>query len=194
MGKVLVPFIEVREEPRVFLLGDLQLISGPNLVPSQPEATLTSREIVQGLTIGHGIELRPEQIGEVELGVGGLPEDEVAEALLPPGADEEVRVRLIREGKPFRQDGLVDGRRAQASGLHVRDETPDGLGDVPAPSVIGGNLKAEPGVVGGEVLRVGDSALELFREGGTLADNPQTNIVLLESPHLAAQCAEKEGP
>jgi hypothetical protein len=46
MDKVLAPFIDVREDARLLLLGDLHLISGTNLVPGQPEATLTPREIV----------------------------------------------------------------------------------------------------------------------------------------------------
>ena len=37
-----------------------------------------------------GVEVGPQRIGEIELGVGELPEQEIADALLAAGADEEI--------------------------------------------------------------------------------------------------------
>src|SRR5689334_11743252 len=42
-----------------------------------------------------GAEIGPERLGEVELGVGELPEQEVGDALLAAGADEEVGLGRI---------------------------------------------------------------------------------------------------
>src|SRR5262245_36004554 len=41
-------------------------------------------------------EVRPQDVGEVELGVCELPEQEVADALFPARADEEVGLREVR--------------------------------------------------------------------------------------------------
>src|SRR5215470_12940787 len=40
-------------------------------------------------------EIRPKRVDEDELGIGGLPEEEIAEPLLAAGADDEIRVGHI---------------------------------------------------------------------------------------------------
>jgi hypothetical protein len=68
-----------------------------------------------------GAELGPERVGEDELGVGGLPEEEVGDAVLAAGADDEVH-RRQRVGPQLRGEDVLGegtiGERAGARGGH----------------------------------------------------------------------------
>ena len=71
----------------------------------------------RGVELG-GIEVRPEAIGEVELGVCRLPDQEVADALLAAGANEQVEFRQVGRVEARADVLLVDlgrptGRRRQ---------------------------------------------------------------------------------
>ena len=52
-------------------------------------------------------------VGEVQLGVGEIPQQEIADALLPAGADQQVRVRQAGEREPRGDVRLVDLLGAQ---------------------------------------------------------------------------------
>ena len=54
------------------------------------------------------VEVGPEAVAEVELGVGGLPQQEVADALVAAGPDEQVDVRQVRGVQPRGDGRLVD--------------------------------------------------------------------------------------
>src|SRR5687768_10190109 len=60
------------------------------LLAGAPEAALAALVGGDGLVERLRAEVRPEGLREVELGVGELPEEEVRDALLAAGADEEV--------------------------------------------------------------------------------------------------------
>ena len=51
----------------------------------------TGKHLNGGREIGPG-ELRPQDVGEVELGVGRLPKQEVTQSLFSAGADEQIHV------------------------------------------------------------------------------------------------------
>ena len=42
-----------------------------------------------------GVEVRPHPVGEVELGIGALPQQEIGQALLAAGADEQIDVAAL---------------------------------------------------------------------------------------------------
>jgi hypothetical protein len=58
------------------------------------EAALAALVVEQGRQQGRLIEIGPEHIGDVQLGVGQLPEQEVADPLLTAGADQQVGIGL----------------------------------------------------------------------------------------------------
>src|SRR5258706_14294320 len=68
----------------------LQLLAGA------PEAPLALAVPVDRLVECHGIEVRPQAVGEKELRVGELPKEKIADALLAAGADEQIRLGRIR--------------------------------------------------------------------------------------------------
>src|SRR3972149_1668332 len=73
--------------------------------PEAPLAPVVGREC--GFERG-AVEVRPQRIGEMQLGIGKLPEQKVAHALLAAGADEQVRIRRVTHRQPRRQVLLGD--------------------------------------------------------------------------------------
>src|SRR5690349_11431392 len=77
-----------------------------DLLAGAPEAPLAlaiglDRQVQRG-----GVEVRPQRFGEVQLAVGELPEQEVADALLAAGADEQVGLRRVRHREVARRVGF----------------------------------------------------------------------------------------
>ena len=66
------------------------------LFVSSPEPPVAGAEGGQGLVVALHIEVRPQHLGEEKLGVGTLPQHEVAQPHLAAGADHQVDVRLAR--------------------------------------------------------------------------------------------------
>ena len=60
-----------------------------------------------------GIKVRPQCIGEIKLSIGQLPQQEIADALLAAGADEQVRLGRTRR----RLEGVLSGSRALGHAL-----------------------------------------------------------------------------
>src|SRR5438105_7680922 len=77
-------------------------------------------------------EVRPERGRRPHLRVGDLPQKEVRYAQLAAGADEEVRVRMVRRVQARRDRRLVDVIRLHA----VADDPPNGVDDLGAAAVV----------------------------------------------------------
>ena len=67
-------------------------MTGPHerVFVDRAEASLAARVLLQGCVECVLIEVRPQALDEVQLGVRALPEQEVAEAFLAAGADEQI--------------------------------------------------------------------------------------------------------
>src|SRR5688572_12013393 len=65
------------------------------------ESAVATRVFLQRLLEGGLVEVRPQAVDEMQLGVCAFPEQEIAEALLATGADQQVDLRC-------RQGGVVD--------------------------------------------------------------------------------------
>src|SRR3989338_251254 len=84
-----------------------------------PETPLAPAEVLKRLLeLGHG-EVRPQGRREVKLGVGALPEQEVAQAQLAAGAEEEVDVVGAAGDKPgeIGRRVAVEAARGPGAGL-----------------------------------------------------------------------------
>src|SRR5687768_11580399 len=121
-------------------------LGGHELLAGAAEASLAAAIGGEGLLQRGGAEIGPQGVGEVELGVRELPEQEVGDALLAAGADEEVRLRRVGH-RQARGEALFGDRGV---GLLLA-ATVRGLQHVPAAAVVRGNGEREPGVVAGEV-------------------------------------------
>src|SRR3989449_11534393 len=55
-----------------------------------------------------GIEVWPQRVSEIELRIRQLPEEKIADALFPSGADEQVRLGRIAHRQVGRERRLVE--------------------------------------------------------------------------------------
>src|ERR1041384_6326288 len=76
---------------------------------NRSETALPGAELLEGGRQLRGPEFRPHALGEMQLRVGAFPEEEVAEPLLPPGADQEVHIRQQASGGDRPAGGVIDG-------------------------------------------------------------------------------------
>src|SRR5262245_54117675 len=79
--------------------------------------------------------VRPQDVGEVELGVGELPEEEVADTLFAARPDEKIGLRKLRLVQVAREAPFVQVLGAQAPGGGVRRDPPRGIDDLPSAAV-----------------------------------------------------------
>src|SRR5205823_8739528 len=87
-------------------------------------------------------EIWPERLGAVELGVGRLPEQEVAEAHLAGGAYHQVRIGQTARVEVARQRGILELAQVGARLSQFSDRVDDLL---PA-AVVDGDVEYRPGV------------------------------------------------
>src|SRR5262245_37404936 len=87
------------------------------------EATLPPGELIERVAEIGVAEIRPECLGEDELGIRGLPQEEVREALLPRRSDDEIGVRQLGCGEACSKGAVVDVVRVHT----VRDQSARGL-------------------------------------------------------------------
>ena len=79
------------------------------------------------------IEVRPQRIGEVELGVRQVPQQKVADPPFASGANEEIRFRQVVEREFRLHHLLVDIFECQFPSLHAPGHAARSLAAVPAP-------------------------------------------------------------
>ena len=97
-------------------------------------------EVLQRLDVFLLPKIRPHFVTEVELGVGGLPEQEVAEPQLTACSDEQVGAGELSQnvrGEVAGEHRLVDVIRVEQLVLHLAGELPARPHDVPPPAVAG---------------------------------------------------------
>jgi hypothetical protein len=105
----------------------------PHAEPPVPALEGHQRFEVVGLP-----EVGPQRVGEEELRVRRLPQQEVAQPQLAAGPDEQVGVRILAGGARFELVGeqrLVDVLGPELLALHLLRELPARLHDVPSPAV-----------------------------------------------------------
>src|SRR5580704_2155019 len=105
------------------------------------EAALPARELSEGVRESCGIEIRPQAVNEVQLGIGALPQEKIAQAALAAAADEQIDLRcrglrmlsLSQEAQVLR--GILERDVAQAA---------PGLDEHLATRVVDGEAQVQP--------------------------------------------------
>ena len=166
-----------------------QVRRGLVVLPHPAKPALSGGEGGDGKVEGLLVEVGPEGLSEVELRVGELPEQEVADPLFSAGAYQEIGLGCVVHGQVRRQVGLgeVPTLLAHAPVHGVR-----GLDDVPPSSVVGGDGEGESGVLSGEPLRVLDLVEELPLEWAAVTDHLQADVELVHLGDLPPQDLDEE--
>ena len=129
-----------------------------------------------------GVKVGPQDVGEVQLSIGHLPEQEVADARLAAGADEQVHLGHAGGAEVLSQVWLGE---VLGTGAGVGQGPPlHGLHDVPAPAVVGRDVEGDGVVVHGGVLRHFDTLLQLLREGADVTQHLQAHALGLHGLHF----------
>src|SRR5438067_5532255 len=108
------------------------------LFAESTEAAAALLVVADGFVEVFSAEVGPEDWGEPELAVRRLPQEEVAQALLAAGSDDEVGVGHVGVGQALR-DGLGGDLPLQLAGFGFLDDLLHGVGDLDAASVVEGD-------------------------------------------------------
>src|SRR6266852_8366257 len=155
-----------------FALGFFELLAG------LPEAALALAIPRDRRIELPGVEIRPQRRGEVQLGVSKLPKQEITDALLAPGANEQIRFGRVVE-RQMRSElllGISLGRQRAAA-----RELQQSLHQVPAAAVVGCNRERKPRIARGELLGTVRELDHAWPEGRDIADYLQAHLVLVQA-------------
>src|SRR5687768_14772083 len=128
-------------------------------IGSAPEPSLAAGEVLESLIEVFHVEVRPELGTEGELGVGRLPQQEVARSLVAPGPNHKVDVRLARGVEMLGEVRLGDLVRVGASG----DEGTGGIDDLSATGIVEADVERHPCPLAGALLGGADRTLHVSR-------------------------------
>jgi hypothetical protein len=130
--------------------------------------------------------IRPQDRGDIEFGVGQLPEQKVAQAHFAAGADEQIGIADFGSLEVAGDAGLIDGFGIERAGGGLAGQFADGLGELLSAAVAQSEIEDEAGIV----LQAGDSRLESDARGRRqlfeVADNGQADVIAVEFGRLAA--------
>jgi len=156
------------------------------------EAPLAASEVGQCLLeIGQG-ELRPQARAEMQLRISQIPQQKIADALLPARADEQIRLRQPGERELGSEILLGDVLGAHAAAGAVARCFLRRLDDVPAAAVAHRHLELQPRVGGGTGFGGGDARLQAYPEVAALADEAHAHGFLVQLIDLAVERLDKQ--
>src|SRR2546428_1318458 len=154
-----------------FALGFFELLAG---LPEAALALLIPRDRRIELP---GVEIRPQRRGKVQLGISKLPKQEIADALLATGANEQIRFGRVIE-REMRSElllGVSLGRQRAAA-----HQLQQGLQQTPAAAIVGGNGESESRIARSELLGAVREFDHARPEGRDIADDLQAHLVLMQ--------------
>src|SRR6185437_4162317 len=99
-------------------------------------------------------EVGPQRLREDELGIGGLPQQEIADALLAAGADDEVGIGHVGGQQVAGEQALIDGFGREPARLHRLGDRARGAGDLGATAIGERDGEAQAAIVAGQRLGV----------------------------------------
>src|SRR5260221_456893 len=157
-------------------LGDFGPLGLLHLLARAAEAALAAAVRIDRLIQRRGVEVRPKLVGEIELGVRELPQQEVADPLLAAGADEQIRLRRVAH-REIRGEVLFANFIFQIIIFYKKIQR---LHDVPTAAVVGGDGKRQPAIGGGERLAPLDQFPDLRVVAARVADHLQAHPVSIQ--------------
>src|SRR5207237_8766371 len=119
-----------------------QLAKAPHAAGEEPELFLD---------IPHA-ESRPYPRCEIQLRVRELPEQEVADAVLASGSDQQLRLRHSPESETRAEDCLADLLRSQSPARAFPRKSLSCLNDIPAPPIADRDLELEATIGAAAIL------------------------------------------
>src|SRR5471030_1360886 len=125
-------------------------------------------------------EIRPQRVDEYQLGVGALPEQEIADALLAAGADQQVWIGNAGGEELAFEARLVDLVGGDFSRRYLAREVARRPQDLVTRAVVDADVDVDARVGTRARLRVGDVFLDVLGQPVAVADHPQLRAVAAE--------------
>ena len=115
----------------------------------------------QGFQQSGAVEIGPEDVGNVQLGVGDLPQQKIADAQFPAGADQKIGIGQPGGVEMVRDHLLADAKSGQRAvrggGANAVEQRVEGVDQLGARAVVERHYQLHAGVLGSEL----DAALEV---------------------------------
>src|SRR5689334_1014969 len=166
--------------------------AGGALATDAAIATLAAAELGDGALEVLLAEVGPQRVDEHQLGVGTLPEQEIADALLAAGADQQVGIGHAGGQQLALEQVLVDLLRRDLAGRDLPGEAAGRLHDLVARAVVDADIDVDAGVAAGPLLGVADILDDVGRQPRPVADHPEARAVAAELLELVAQIVAQQ--
>src|SRR5438874_1118848 len=130
-------------------------------------------------------EIRPKGLGEHQLGIGALPEQEIADALLAAGADQQIGIGQLGGEQMLGDQLLVDGVERQIPAPDPGRDSASRSDDLGPPAIGQGDGQVDAAIIPGQFLGFVDHRDNVGREPALFADDPQAHTVAMQLGDLA---------
>src|SRR5262249_21244950 len=111
------------------------------------EAAFATGVVAKGGVVGFAVEIRPAGVGDPDLGIGDLPEQEVADPQLAGGANQQIGFGYSGGVGRAADILLVDGLRARLAVFWFRGDAPHGTPQLRPSAVVDCQAENHAGVV-----------------------------------------------
>ena len=163
-----------------------------HLVARFAETALAVLIVVDGIVEILVAEVGPELVTEIELGIGHLPKEEIADAKLAARADKEVGIGIVASGQVAAEGllGHIGGGKTALTGI-VADGA-QSLRHLPAGAVAERQNESHGGVAGGDIYTFLQTVAGLLGYAVQIAYGLQTDIVVHQGFGLILHGFDKE--
>ena len=149
-------------------------------------------EVCDGLQEVFLAKVGPKNWGEEEFGVGDLPEEEVGNAEVATGANEEVGVRYGRGGEVGGDGGGGDVIGIEGSALGVNGDTTEGIGYLPPSGVAERKYECESRASSGVGDTLVKSGADGFRHARKVANDSEADTILEHGGRFVFNAGDEE--
>src|SRR5215471_14162180 len=156
------------------------------------ETTLSLRKPIECVHKLLRSEVRPERIDEHQLGIRGLPEEEVAQSMLAAGADDQIWFRKGARKESSREEFGCDRLRIEPPFLRRTREFAGGVGNFLLAAIIEREGEIETLIADGQALGVLDHGVDIARDTRTIADDPDTHAALNQLVEIRPEVVAEE--
>src|SRR6266540_325647 len=150
-------------------------------------------------------EIGPQGGRDPQLGIGDLPEQEVRDAHLPAGADEEIGIGNSHGVERVTDVVLGDVLGGELAGPHLASESTERVEELVAAAIVEGQHQVEPAVVLRLAHHALDPATDRERHAVRAADDAQAHVArhelrqlpddrFLEQPHQRGHLVLRSRP
>src|ERR1700722_10501830 len=167
-------------------VGSLQLLG------AQAKSPLPGGVVLQRGLERRRVEIRPKPVGEIQLGIGQVPQQEVADALFAAGANEQVRVADITQRQRRSKSRLIELRWRELMALDLQRQAACRVHDVAPAAVAERDLQQQAGVRGGNLLGAGHAGLQPRVQLVALADEAHAHPAAVQFLDLGLERLDEQ--